>query len=186
MERSQRSSYEAQNCKTVLQSDNIKIGVLNIHEAFSPHEVLEGEAAHYAELGLDYLAHADYNLARSAFDKSLERALGEPDLHYYAALAQLAGRRPKRLKKPEARSIESRLEQAIRGASSAHARLLYAFFKQDFYVLNGLRLAPPTPDELLRAVASSGIPASRWQELRQHAPIEAFVREASIQPSRGR
>jgi hypothetical protein len=182
METSKRSSYDARYCGTVVMGETIEIGILNVHEAFSPGKVLEGEAAHYAKLGLDYLARADYVLAGYAFEKSLERALGEPELHYYAALAQLAGRRPKRLKKPEARSIEGRLEQAIRGASSAHAHLLYAFFKQDFYVLNGLRLHPPTPDDLLRGVASSGIPASRWQELRRHAPIEAFAREASIRP----
>lgn len=167
----------------MLQGENIEIGVLNVHEAFSPGEVLEGEAAHYAELGLQYLDEEDYELARSAFEKSLERALAEPELYYYAALAQLAGRRPKRLNKPEADAIARRLRQAIRGKSAGHARLLYAFFKKDFYLLNGLRLDRPTPDELLRDVASSGISRSRWQELRLHVPpIEAFVRETSIRP----
>lgn len=183
---SKGSRYDARYCGTVVMGESITIGVLNVHDAFSPREVLEGEAARYAELGLGYLARADYELARSAFEKSLERALGEPELHYYAALAQLAGRRPKRLKKPEARSIENRLAQALRGAPSPHVRLLYAFFKQDFYVLNGLRVDPPTPEEILRGLASSGIPVSRWRELRQHTPIEAFAREASIQPSTGR
>jgi len=179
---SRGTSYKAQNCDTVLQGEAIEIGVLNLHEAFSPGEVLEGEAAHYAKLGLQYLDQADYELARSAFEKSLERALAEPELHYYAALAQLAGRRPKRLNKPEAGAIERRLCQAIRREPASHARLLYAYFKQDFYVLNGLRLDPPTPAELLRSVAASGIPRSRWEELRDHVPITDFVRETPIQP----
>jgi len=175
-------SYSAEACGTVLIGEGIEIGVLNILEAFSPGEVLDAEAAHYAELGLGYLDQADYALAQAAFEKSLERALGEPELHYYAALAQLAGRRPKRLNRSEARAIEPRLKQAIRGASTAHARLLYAFFKHDFYVLNGLRLNPPTPDDLLRGLAARGIPLDRWRELRCHTPIETFAYERSVRP----
>lgn len=143
------SSYEARNCGSVIIGENIEIGVVTFQEAFSPREILDGEAAHFAEIGLRSLELADYEMARSALEKSLERALGEPELHYYAALAQLAGRRPKRLNRAEAREIEARLKRATAGSAAAHPWLLYAYFKQDFFVLNGLRVDPPTPHDLL-------------------------------------
>lgn len=101
-------------------------------------------------------------------------------LHYFLALAQLAGRRPGRLPQNEVQKIEGRLRQASRDPTSSHARLLYAFVKHDFYVRNCMRIEPPTHVQLLREAASTGIPLSRLQELLRHTPIAVFIHVTRI------
>jgi hypothetical protein len=160
----------------------MNIGVLNIHQDFVPGEVLEGEAAHYAELGLRYLECHDYGPARTAFEESLERAVAEPELHYRLALALLGGRRPKRLTSSEIQEIERRLVQAARTRPAGHVLAFHAFVKQDFYVRNCLRLVPPTPAALLQQAGACGIPLTRWRELCEHTPIAEYLCETSLRP----
>src|ERR1700687_4999832 len=85
------------------------------------------------------LVAGDYERAREAASAALECAADAAGLHYYLALAPLAGRRPRHLKVSELRPIEAAARRATRCPDrAAHQFCLLAYLVQDFYLRNQL------------------------------------------------
>lgn len=90
-----------------------------------------------------------------------------PQALFDRALARLAGLRPRSAKPAVIKSIESDLAKAGRHTlpAPAHVPLLHALVKHDFYRMNGLRLHPPTPDDLIAEAQASALDAAELESL---------------------
>ena len=127
-----------------------------------------------ANLGLAvcYLTSKVYPLA----DKHCQRALeARPDLgevYYYSALSQLAGKRPGRHDRRTIQAIEALLETACALEPAAgHYDVLRAAIKFDYYRANGMRIPPPTDDEILGELGSKGVEQAELEKLLTVAKI---------------
>lgn len=108
----------------------------------------DGEA--HFRIALCYLHLRLYKLAIEHFKHAVELLPHDPDTYYYYGLSIIGGRRPKTLSLTDVRCIEEYLETAIQ-IDDRPAKYYYfaAILKYDYYLANGLRFAPPSPDELL-------------------------------------
>ncbi len=101
-------------------------------------------------LGLCYLRLAVYDLAIRHLSKAVELAPDEADMYYYYGLAMMRGRRPKAVPLSEIRKIEEYIYGAIQlDGRKAKYYCLAAIIKYDHYFLNGMRVQPPSWEELL-------------------------------------
>ena len=128
-------------------------------------------AKYHLAVGLLYLDMKLYDQAIAALEKALERAPGDGDVLYYLALASVRGRRLRALRLSEVRRIESLLDASSRDKTDkATPLLLMAFLKSDFYRTNGIRLIPPTAEDLLGAALKKEVCSAEIRKMFQHAP----------------
>jgi hypothetical protein len=144
---------------------------VTIHEAVSARE----EAARSAQIGVDSLRLGAYGAAAHHLQAAVDRGLEDSEADYRLALAVLGGRRPKALTPDEARRLRERLEIAVARRPSAHALLLLAFLKHDYFAANRLRVPPPGPELLVQQATQLGLDRERLAELQAHAPIDSFL-----------
>lgn len=120
------------------------------------------------------LATGSYQPARQVIEACLEKAPESADLHYYRALALLAGRRPNALKLEELKLVEASAASAVSAARlespAAHHYLLLAFLYKDFYLENCLVAPAPGYPALVRSAAGSPMQPARLNELVRLAP----------------
>lgn len=119
----------------------------------------------------ELLASGSYQPARQVIEACLEKAPDSADLHYYRALAVLAGRRPNALRLEEVRLVVTGASTAVNlGAPAAHLYCLLAHLYRDFYRENGFVEPKPGYADLLRSAASSPREPARLNELIRLAP----------------
>lgn len=119
----------------------------------------------YLELGL-------YDLAIKYFARAIEQIPECGDTYYYYALALLKDKRPKVLSLTEIKGIEEYLNAAIQiDDTRSHYYYLWAFIKHDFYIKNGLRVAPPTFEDLTAQASSKPHNKSEIEKMLQQVPI---------------
>jgi hypothetical protein len=108
----------------------------------------DGEA--HSSLALCYLHLKHYKLAIEHFKRAVELLPSDPDAYYYYGLSLISGRRPMSLSLNDVRRIEEILETAIQlDDRPAKYYCLAAIIKADYYLANGLRSTPPSPEELI-------------------------------------
>jgi tetratricopeptide (TPR) repeat protein len=100
-------------------------------------------------LGLSYLDLRLYDQALTSLKQALGKGSQEAGLYFYIALASVGGKQPRVLTLARIKEIEGYLEAAIRSGAGPEARLLWAIIKYDYYRANGLRVPPPSIEELL-------------------------------------
>ncbi|MEM2144420.1 MAG: tetratricopeptide repeat protein [Candidatus Jordarchaeaceae archaeon] len=101
-------------------------------------------------MGICYLELGLYDLAIKYFSVAVEQIPNYADAYYYYALALLKGKRPKVLTLTEIKKIEDYLKAAIQiDDTKSKYYFLWALIKHDFYIKNGLRVNPPTFEELI-------------------------------------
>ncbi|MEM3112758.1 MAG: tetratricopeptide repeat protein [Candidatus Anstonellales archaeon] len=101
-------------------------------------------------MGICYLDLGLYDLASKYFAKAIEQIPDYADAYYYYALALLKGKRPKVLTLTEIRKIEEYINAAIQiDNSKSKYYYLLALIKHDFYIKNGLKINPPSFEELI-------------------------------------
>lgn len=124
------------------------------------------------------LGARSYVQAQRVVEARLEQGANLADLHYYHALALLAGRRPRYLKLEEIRAIEASARQVLGlGDCAAHHLCLLAFLCRDFYLDNFLMPPSPSYEELLSRAAAAPLDQSRMDELVRLVPWASRVVE---------
>lgn len=133
----------------------------------SPHK-----ASYHLTLGLYYIDCAMYPFAVSSLMAAHQVAPMDPNILYYLALATLGGRPPRSLKMAEIRAIETYLNTAIQGSGNrAHYFYLWALVKHDYYAANGLRIPPPSIDQLVKQADRAVFDVSEVRHLLAHVPV---------------
>lgn len=103
-------------------------------------------------LGICYIRLGLFDPADRFLDKLLATHPTDASGYFYKALAVLKGRRPRTCSLDAVKTVERLVLTAmeLEPAGGRH-ELLLAAVRHDYYALNGLRMPPPTPDELIAA-----------------------------------
>jgi tetratricopeptide (TPR) repeat protein len=133
----------------------------------------ENAKYHFA-LGLSYLDRCLYDQAVTSFKRAQGKGLREANLHYYLALAALGGKQPRCHSLSRIREIESLLQAAIReDGGIPHFQFLLALIKYDYYLANGLRVPPPSIEDLLAMASRHRADKDELQTIAKHVPVLA-------------
>ena len=101
-------------------------------------------------LGLCYLQMGTYPLAQKQFEQIIETSPEGSPAYYYYVLACIAERRVMTLSFSEVRTLETYLNTAVGlDIEVPQYRLLLAMLKRDYYEENGMKVPPPSAEELL-------------------------------------
>jgi len=123
-------------------------------------------------MGICYLDLGLYDLATKYFAKAVEQIPDYGDSYYYYALALLKGKRPKVLSLTEIKNIEAYLNAALQiDNSKSRYYYLWALIKHDFYIKNGLRLNPPTFEDLIGEANVRPYEKKEIEKVLQRVPI---------------
>lgn len=145
-----------------------------------PEAVAPAESS--LEMGLECLVHQRYDAAVEAFNQSMATNPQDAAAPYYLALARIQGRRPRSLRADIVKQVEADLWKVghlLRGQEPAHFWFFQALIKHDFYRMNGLRIKPPTVEELLADAEIAPADATELQRLLDHVPTPSNpVRQA--------
>ena len=134
------------------------------------------------EMGLEFLLHQRYEAAIEALSQVTATNPQDASAAYYLGLARLQGRRPRSLRADIIKQIEADLWKVghlLRGQEPAHFWFFQALIKHDFYRMNGLRIQPPTVDELLAEAEGASADVDELRRLLDHVPTPSNpVRQA--------
>jgi hypothetical protein len=112
------------------------------------------------------LKRGSYTQAMRVIDDSLEQGADIADLHYYWAIALLAGRRPRSLEIGALKPIEASARRVLNLEDcAAHHLCFLAFLQRDFYLENFLLPPKPTYEALLDQAAAARPERLRLDEL---------------------
>jgi tetratricopeptide (TPR) repeat protein len=130
-------------------------------------------------LGLSYLDLRLYDQALASLKQALGKGSQEAGLYFYIALASLGGKQPRVLPLARIKEIESYLDAAIRSGADAGAaaRLLWAIIKYDYYRANGLRVPPPSIEDLLEEARRDTSSCGDARLIAKHITVPAPLRE---------
>ncbi len=135
-------------------------------------------------LGLCYLKMGTYPLALRQFEQVIEAAPMFAPAYYYYALATIKGRRVMTLRFSEVRQLEMYLNTAIQlDRESPQYILLLAMLKRDYYETNGMKVKPPTDQELLDSLSGKSIDPNEIEHLRRSVKVsdpEEYFKYLSI------
>jgi hypothetical protein len=131
---------------------------------------------HFA-LGLSYLDLRLYDQALTSLKQALGKGSKEAGLYFYIALASLGGKQPRVLTFTRIKEIESYLDAAVRSGAGPEAAILWAIIKYDYYRSNGLRVPPPSIEELLE-VTRSRSSSGELRLLAKYLTVPAPLRQA--------
>jgi tetratricopeptide (TPR) repeat protein len=124
-------------------------------------------------MGICYLDLGLLDLATKFFGKAIESIPDSADAYYYQAIAQLKGRRPKVLGLTDIRKVEEYLNAAIQlDNSRAKYYSLWALVKYDFYLKNGMKMNPPTLDELLTELSTRQSEKGEVEKMLRRVPVD--------------
>jgi tetratricopeptide (TPR) repeat protein len=123
-------------------------------------------------MGICYLDLRLYDLASKYFAKAIEQIPDYGDVYYYYALALFKGKRPRVLSLTEIRKIEEYLNAAIQiDNTKSKYYYLWALIKHDFYIKNGLKVNPPTFEELISQTHNKTYEQTEIEKMLQRVPI---------------
>ena len=106
-------------------------------------------------LGICYLKVGLFDLADRFLSQLIDFHPADPSGYYYRSISVLKGKRPRTASLSVIREAEQ-LAGAALELEPANGRydVLLAAIRHDYYVLNGMRVPIPTPDDLLFAAAT--------------------------------
>ncbi len=153
----------------------------------------------HPRLGLEALRARLYPEAEARFRKAIEEGGKDGDLHYYLALAMLAGRPPRSLDGPTVRAIEDQLRIATRtSGGNPHAYALWAVIREDHYDGQGRAYESPTPAELMASANGASVDhimeivtfveameANTWRALLERLGVAPLTRSGHHREPRG-
>ena len=124
-------------------------------------------------MGICYLDLGVYDLATKFFSKAIEQIPDYGDAYYYYALALIKGRKPKVLTLKEVKKIEEYVNAAIQiDNTKSKYYYLWALIKYDFYIKNGLKMRPPTLEELIEESNSKEYDRQEIDKMLQRIPVK--------------
>ena len=123
-------------------------------------------------MGICYLDLGLFDLATKFFAKAIEQIPDSADVYYYQALAQMKGKRPKVLTLTEIRKVEEYLNAATQlDNTKAKFYSLWALIKYDFYLKNGMRINPPTLEDLVAELATKQVERDEVSKMLKRVPV---------------
>jgi len=123
-------------------------------------------------LGICYLNLRLYDMATTYLAKSIEQLPDFSESYYYYALSLFKHRKPKVLTLTEIKKIEDYINAAIQiDCTKSKYYYLLALVKHDFYLKNGLKINPPTFEELIDLAESCSYEREEIEDILQHVPI---------------
>ena len=135
-------------------------------------------------LGLCYLQMGTYPLAEKCFEKIIDISPDISQAYYYYCLSNIKGRRIKTISLNEARRLVTYLQTAIQlDETLPQYKILLAMIKRDYYETNGMKVSPPSSNQLIEEV--NGIPINqteidRLKECTKVANQEIFFNNITI------
>ena len=124
-------------------------------------------------LGLCYLQMDMYPLAQKQFEQIIETSPEVMPAYYYYVLASIKGRRLMTLRLSEVRQFETYLQPVVLFDSeiSNYSRILLAMIKRDYYAVNGMKVPPPSAEELLSYLHGKEIDENEVRKLTQSVKV---------------
>jgi len=109
-------------------------------------------------IGLCYLKLGLFDLAEKFNRQLIDAHPADPVGYFYRGICLLKGKRPRIASLPVIREAEQLIGTAVElDPSNGRYEVLLASIRHDYYVLNGMRVPIPTPEELVSAAKSKYI-----------------------------
>lgn len=90
----------------------------------------------------------------------------EPAGYYYRAITTLKGKRPRIVTLSTIREAERLIETALElDPSNGRYEVLLAAMRHDYYVLNGMRIPTPEPEELIKSAMAKFVDSLEAQQI---------------------
>lgn len=123
-------------------------------------------------MGICHLDLGLHDLAAKSFVRAVEAQPENADNYYYHALAIIKGRKLKLLALKEVREIENLVAAAVQlnPAKAVYRHLLLAV-KYEYYLKNGLKISPPSLEEIMGEVDLCEPDAEETARLLKRVPI---------------
>lgn len=103
-------------------------------------------------IGICYLKLGLYDLSDRYLHQLVDAHPADPAGYYYSAISTLKGKRPRIVSLPTIRDSEKLVSTALElDPANGRYEILLAVLRYDYYVLNGMRVPEPTPQELLNS-----------------------------------
>ncbi len=116
-------------------------------------------------IGICYLKLGLYDLAMGFLARLVEAHPADPQGYYYRAICLFRGKRPRKANRRTAQEAESLVETAIQlDPANGRYDALLATIRDEYYVRNGMRSPPPSPDELLAQARAKHLDAAEIRE----------------------
>lgn len=101
-------------------------------------------------LSICYLKLALFDLADRFLRQFIDAHPADPSGYYYRAISILKGKRPRTASLPVIREAEQLIGTALElDPGNGRYDVLLAAIRHDYYVLNGMRVPGPTPEDLV-------------------------------------
>ena len=124
-------------------------------------------------MGICYLDLGLHDLAIRYFAEAIAQIPDSGDAYYYYALALLKGKKPRVANLSDIRRIEDYLSAATQlDDSKSKYYYLWALVKYDYYVRNGLRIRPPTFEELMSEADARPYESIEIEKMLQRVPVD--------------
>ena len=122
--------------------------------------------------GICFLELGMFEFAAKSLDRAIELNPENPDTYYYRAVAVVKGRKPRLLSLTELKAVDENLAAAAQlNIARATCHYLRLIVRADYFQRNGLKLPPPTMDELLAKAQSLPYDAHELQKLLALVPV---------------
>jgi len=109
-------------------------------------------------IGICYLKLGLYDLSDRFLHQLVDAHPADPAGYYYRAISTLKGRRPRTVSLPAIKDAEQLVGTALElDPANGRYEILLAVLRHDYYVLNGMRVPEPTPQELLNSAKTKHI-----------------------------
>lgn len=115
-------------------------------------------------LGATFLKLGQYDRASAQFGAVIDEAPGESEAYFYAAIAELEGKKPFLQILPKIKKVESLLDAALQIEPRGVYWLLRGYIVSDYYERKGLR-APVAASECVEQAFVGGTSLADTQEL---------------------
>lgn len=109
-------------------------------------------------IGICYLKLGLFDLSDRFLGQVIDAHPGDPSGYYYRAICILKGRRPRTASLSVIREAEQLIDTALQlDPENGCYNMLLAAVRHDYYVLNGMRVPAPAPEELLASARAKHV-----------------------------
>jgi tetratricopeptide (TPR) repeat protein len=117
-------------------------------------------------VSLCYLKLGLFDLADRFLRRLIDAHPADPSGYYYRAICILKGRRPRTASLPVIRDAEQLIGTALElDPANGRYDVLLAAIRHDYYVLNGMRVPVPTPEDLVEAAKAKHLDQLEVQQI---------------------
>lgn len=109
-------------------------------------------------IGICYLKLGLFDLADRFLRQLIDTHAADPSGYYYRGICILKGKRPRTASLPVIREAEQLIGTALElDPANGRYDVLLAAIRHDYYVLNGMRVPDPTPEDLVASAEAKHV-----------------------------